>query len=207
VNASLLTRIRWRLEDRLYSLERSLRHQEDAKVLVGVLVFAALVAGGFLAAKELARASSGSASQATVRPITVRQKVRVRIHGHVVTRWRVRKVLAQAQTVLETQTVHTPNGIRLVTHPVTRYRVVYRKHLVKVHGKTRTVLQPVHGKTLTDTRTLTKTSTQFVTLTRQVTNQEFVTVTQPVTNTVVSTETDTLPLTITVTVTTHPGNG
>ena len=171
-------------------------------MLVGVLVFAALVAGGFLAAKELARASSGSASQATVRPITVRQKVRVRIHGHVVTRWRVRKVLAQAQTVLETQTVHTPNGIRLVTHPVTRYRVVYRKHLVKVHGKTRTVLQP-----LTDTRTLTKTSTQFVTLTRQVTNQEFVTVTQPVTNTVVSTETDTLPLTITVTVTTHPGNG
>jgi hypothetical protein len=187
----------------LYSLERALRHQEDAKVLlgvlVGVLVFAALVAAGFAAARTLARASSGPTSQAAAHVVTVRQKVRARIHGHLVTRWRVRKVLAQAQTVLETQTIHTPNGIRVVTHPVTRYQVVYRKHLVKVHGKTRTVLQPV-----TNTHTLTKTNTHFVT--RQVTNKEFVTVTQPVTNTVVSTETDTLPVTTTVTVTTNPGH-
>jgi hypothetical protein len=201
VYVSRLTWIRWRLEDRLYSPEKSLRHQEDAKVLVGllvgVLVLAALVAGGFAAARTIAHASSGPTSQAAAHVVTVRQKVRTRIHGHVVTRWRVRKVLAQAQTVLETQTIHTPNGIRVVTHPVTRYQVVYRKHLVKAHGKTRTVLQP-----LANTQTLTKSSTQVVT--RQVTSKEFVTVTQPVTNTVVSTETDTLPVTTTVTVTTAP---
>jgi hypothetical protein len=108
-----------------------------------------------------------------------------------VTRWRVRRVIAKAQTVLETETLRTPNGIRVVTHPVTRYRVVYRKHLVKVRGKTRTVLQP-----LTTTQTLTKTSTELVTVTHQVT--------QAVTTTVVTTETDTLPLTVTLPV---PGHG
>jgi hypothetical protein len=108
-----------------------------------------------------------------------------------VTRWRVRRVIAKAQTVLETETLRTPNGIRVVTHPVTRYRVVYRKHFVKVRGKTRTVLQP-----LTTTQTLTKTSTELVTVTHQVT--------QAVTTTVVTTETDTLPLTVTLPV---PGHG
>jgi hypothetical protein len=206
VHVSLLTRIRWRLEDRLYALERFLRYQEDAKVLLGVLLgvlvlATALVAGGFAAARALARASSGPTSQAAAPVVTVLQKVRVRNHGRVVTSWRVRKVVAKAQTVLETQTLRTPNGTRVVTHPVTRYRVVYRKHLVKVNGETRTVLRP-----LTNTQTLTKTNTNLVTLTRQVTNNQFVTVTQAVTNTVVSTETDTLPLTVTVTVTTTPGH-
>jgi hypothetical protein len=185
VHGSRLTRIRWRLEDRLYSLERSLRYQNDAKVflsvLLGVFVLAALTAGGFAAARALARTSS---SHAAAHVVTVRQKVRLWDHGRVVTRWRVREMVAHAQTVLETQTLRTPNGIRVVTRPVTRYRVV--------HGKTRTVLRPL---------TSTQTNTDLVTVTRQVTDKQFVTVTQPVTNTVVSTETDTLPLTVTLTVT------
>jgi hypothetical protein len=123
----------------------------------------------------------------------------VREHGRLVTRWRLRHVYARAETVMQTRTVQTPTGIRLVRRPVTRYQVVYRKHVTTVHGRTRTVLQPV-----TNTKTLTSASTQRVIVTRQVTNTQVITVTQPMTvvatTTVVSTETDTLPITITVTV-------
>ena len=200
---TLLTRIRWWLED-LWARLVDLRYEQDAKVIVGLLLLVALVFGGFVAARTVARASSGSTTRPAGRIVTLRQKVRVRVHGHVVTRWRRRKVYAQAQTVLETQTIHTPTGVRLVTHPVTRYRVAYRKHVVTVHGKTRTVLQP-----LPNTPNPSGTSTRLVTLTREVTNKEFVTVTQPAatvleTTTVVVTETDTLPVTITVTVPTIP---
>jgi hypothetical protein len=157
-------------------------------VLVGVLVLAALVAAGFLAARAVADASNS----ASVRVITTRQKVLVRLHSHVVTRGRIRKVYEKPQTVLETQTIHTPTGVRLVTHRVVRNRVVYRKHVVKVHGKTRTVQQPV-----TNTRTVTHQVTDSRTVTHPVTVVE--------TTKVVSTQT--LPVTTTVTVTTHPGNG
>ena len=80
---------------------------------------------------------------------------------------------------MRTQTIRTPNGIRVVTRPLTRYRVVYRKQLVTRSGATRTV-------------------------TNQVTDSRVVTVTRPVTvvatTTVVSTKTATVPITITVTV-------
>jgi hypothetical protein len=187
----LLTRLRWWLED--------LRDTQDAKIVSGLLVLAVLVVGGFFAARTVAHASTTGPTGAAMRIVTMRQKVRVREHGRVVTRWRLRRVRAQAQTVLETQLVHTPEGIRMVTRPVTRYRVVYRKHLVTVQGKARTVLQPV-----TNTKTFTSTSTQRVTVTDQVTDNQAVTVTKPVTvvatTTVVSTQTETVPLTITVTV-------
>jgi hypothetical protein len=167
--------------------------------MVGVLVLAVLVVAGFLAARTVAGGSPTAATQPAVRVVTMRQKVRVRAHDHLVTRWRTRKVYAQARTELETQTIRTPAGIRVVTRPVTHYRIVYRQHLVTVRGETRTVLQPV-----TNTQTLTSTSTQFVTLTRHVTDTQVATVTQPVTvlatTTVVSTATVTVPLTVTVTV-------
>jgi hypothetical protein len=125
----------------------------------------------------------------------------------VVTRWRIRKVHARAQTVMQTQTIHTPHGTRVVTRPVVRYRVTYRKHVIKVNGKTRTVLQPV-----TSSQTMTDTRTQVVTSTHNETNTVVTTVTQPVTvvetTTVVSTqtetETQTVPITVTVTVPTIP---
>jgi hypothetical protein len=190
---SRLRRFRWWLGDLRWRLA-DLRDSDDAKVSVGLLVLVMLVFGGFFAARTVARASSATSTGAHLRAVTLRQRIRVREHGRVVTRWRLRRVYEQAQTVLQTQTVRTPNGIRLVTRPVTRYRLVYRKRLVRVNGKARTVLRPV-----TDTQT--RTNTQLLTVTRQVTNNQVVTVTQPVTTTVVSTETDTVPVTVTVTVT------
>ena len=173
---------------------------------VGLLGLLVLVIGGFVAARAVAHASNVAATEPAVRVVTTRQKVLVRVHGHLVTRWRTHKIYEKGQTVLETQTIHTPTGVRLVTRPVTRYRVV--KHVVRVHGKTRTVVQPV-----TDTRTRTSTNTQLVTVTHQSTDTR--TVTQPVTvvqtTTVVSTETQTetetvtVPITITVTLPTTSG--
>jgi len=94
--------------------------------------------GGFLAARTVAHASADTATRSKLHVLTLRQRVRTRVHGHVVTRWRLRKVYAKAQTVMQTQTIHTPHGIRVVTHPVTREHVVYRKHVVRKNGSTRT---------------------------------------------------------------------
>jgi len=189
---SLLTRIRWRLTD--------LRDEQDAKVVIGLLVLMLLAVGGVAVARAVARASSGAPARAGVRVVTMRQKTRVMVHGHLVTRWHTRKVYARAQTVLQTQTIHTPNGTRVLTRPVVRYRVAYRKQVVTEHGKTRTVLQPV-----TDGQTVTNTRTQVVTSTREVTDEQVTTVREPVTvvatTTVVSTVTETVPVTVTLPVT------
>jgi hypothetical protein len=88
--------------------------------------------------------------------VTVRQEVRVREHGHVVTLWRVRRLYAHAKTVMRTQKISTPNGVRLVTRPVTRYRIVYRNHLVTVPAKTVTVTRRV---TVVETTTAVSTET------------------------------------------------
>ena len=190
---SLFTRVRWWLAD--------LWVEQDARVVAGLVVLVLLALGGVAAARTVARASSPAPAQASVRVTTMRQKVRVMVHGHLVTRWRTRKVYSRAQTVMQTETIQTPNGTRVVTHPVVRYRIAYRKHVVTVNGKTRTVLQPV-----TNAQTVTNTKTQVVTSTRQVTDRT--TVTQPVTvvdtTTVVSTVTETVPITVTVTVPTVP---
>ena len=166
---TLLTRLRWRLEE--------LRDSQDARVVVGILVLAVLVLGGFLAARTVARASTATPSSATTRMITLRQRVHVIRHGHVVTRWRSRTVSAQVLTVMQTRTLDSANG------PVT------------LPGKTRTVLQQVRP---------TGAATRLVTVTREVTDSRVVTVEQPVTvvdtTTVVSTETESLPFTTTVTV-------
>jgi hypothetical protein len=169
VQPSLRTRLRWRLQE--------LRDANDAKVIAGLLLLLALTFGGFFAARTVARASADP--RAATRMVTLRQNVRVGGQGRAVTRWRLRRLYSQAQTLMRTQTIQTPGGIRLVTHPVIRYRVVYRKGLVTRPGETRTVTRQV-----TDSR--------VVTVTRQVT--------MVATTTVVSTKTDTLPITITVTV-------
>lgn len=193
---SLLTRIRWRLDD--------LRTQQDAKLAVGLLVLALLAFGGVAAARAVAQAASPPPARTGVRVVTMRQKVKVRVHGRLVTRWRSRKVYARPQTVLQTRTIQTPNGSRVITRPVVRYRVAYRKRVVRVNGKTRTIRQPV-----TSLQTTTNTRTQVVTSTRGVTSTVVKTVTDPVTvvetTTVVSTETQTIPVTVTVTVPSPPG--
>jgi hypothetical protein len=188
---SLLTRIRWRLGD--------LWAQQDARLIVGLLVVLALAGGGLAAARVVAQASSTSPAPSGVKVVTMREKVRVKVHGHLVTRWRTRRVYARAHTVMQTETIHTPHGTRVVTRRVVRYHVAYRKKVIKVNGKTRTVMQPV-----TSSQTVTNSRTQVVTNTRQVTETRTDTVTQPVTvvvtTTVVSTETDTVPVTVTVSV-------
>lgn len=170
---SLRTRLRWRLEE--------LRHLDDRKVIVGLLLFVALTFGGFFAARTVARASTSAGT----RVITVRQRVRLSGgHGHVVTHWRLRTISSQAQTmlsprvqtVLQTQTIQTPSGVRLVTRPVTHYRVVYRKQIVTAPGEPQTI-------------TRQRTDTRVVTVTHKVT--------VVATITVVSTKTD--PVSITVT--------
>ena len=61
----------------------------------------------------------------------------MRRNGHVVTRVRVRRrvVYARAQTVLQTETIKTPTGTRVVTRPVTRYHVIYRKHVITMTSR------------------------------------------------------------------------
>lgn len=166
VQPSLLTRIRWRLEE--------LRHVDDAKLIGGLVLALTLTFGGFLAARAATRASAGSAS--VTQMVTLRQKVRVREHGHIVTRWRIRHLYARGQTVMRTQTISTPNGIRLVTHRITRDRMVYRN---RPAAPAKTV---VVSRQVTDVRT--------VTATQQLTVVE--------TTTAISTVTDTLPITVTV---------
>jgi hypothetical protein len=189
VQPTLLTRLRWRLEE--------LRDAQDAKVIVGVLLLAALTIGGFLAARTVAR-SSAVAAPSRAHVVTLRQ--RTRLQGRVVTHWRLRTVKGGAQAVMHT--LRSPDGVRVLTRPVSRTRVVYRKQVVMVHGQARTVLQPV---TSVQTLTRSSTNTQLVTVTRRVTNTVTVQhqVTAVVTTTVVSTktvtQTVTLPITVTVT--------
>lgn len=176
----------------------------DGKLVGALAAGAVLLAGGFFAAKNLtSRAAAAGDSQKIVRLVTT-VPVTVRDHGRKVVRYRRKIVYAQASTTLETQTIRTPEGTRVVTRPVTRYHVVYRKKVVTRNGHARTVLQPVTSTqslastdlvTTTATRTATVTQTQPVTVTQPVTD------TQVVTTTVVTTETDTLPVTVTVTVT------
>jgi hypothetical protein len=199
---SFVSRVRWWLEDRVVEPTRA-----NAKV-VSVLLGAGLLVLGGLAARQVVQAQASTSPQRLVKlTTTVRQLERVRRNGRVVTRWHVRRrvVYAQPQTVLQTQTIHTPNGTRVVTRPVTRYHVVYRKHVVTVNGKTRTVNRPVTSvRTQTNTQTSTVRVTQPVTVTqvRTTTNQTTTTVVQ--TTTVITTVT--LPGT-TVTITSPVGVG
>jgi hypothetical protein len=194
---SVVTRFRWWLEDRVVEPTRA-----NAKVLAVVLAVALLALGG-LAARQVVQAQASTSTQPLVRlTTTVRQLVRVHKNGRTVVRWRVRRkvVYARAQTVLQTRTIHTPTGTRVVTRPVTRYHVVYRKHVVTVHGKTQTVNRPV-----TDVQTQTQTQTSTVRVTQPVTVTQVRMTTQQTTTTVVQTTTVittvTLPgTTVTVTV-------
>jgi len=74
---SPFTRFRWWLQD--------LWDARDAKIALGMLVLAVLVVGGFLAARTVAHASVDTATRPKLHVVTLRQRVRTRVHGHVVT--------------------------------------------------------------------------------------------------------------------------
>jgi hypothetical protein len=192
-----MERFRWWLG----SIRDAIEGSSDAKIVGALVLIALLAGGGYLAADKISLAGAGTdpgASTHLVRRVTtVREPVKVRVHGHTVVRWRLRRkvVEAQPQTVMQRETVMTPGGKKIVTRPVVRYRVAYRKKIVQKDGKTSTV---VESQTVTDSRTSTVSRTETVvqTVTRPVT----VVQTQTVVTTV------TLPgTTVTVTLPTIPG--
>jgi hypothetical protein len=190
----------------------------DGRIVVGLVAALLLLGAGFYSAKRL---SSANASTGGAVRITTRVPVTETVNGHTVVRYRRKAVYAQASTSYRTQTIQTPSGTKVVTRPVARYRVIYRKKVVTRNGRATTVLQPVTTTsqltstdlvttTVVSNATTTRTVTQPVTVTttREVTTTVVQgtteTVTVPVTTTVVSTQTDTVPVTVTVTVPTIP---
>lgn len=184
-----MERFRWWVDDIRAAMEDS----SDAK-MVGVLALVVLLAGGgYFVAGKVSQAGAGtgkSSSTHLVRLVTtVREPMKVRVHGHTVIRWRVRRkvIEAPAQTVMQRETVQTPGGTKVITRPV----VTYRKKVVTAAGKKSTV---VVSQTITDsrTRTVSRTETDVQTVMRPVT----VTVVQTVVSTVTlpgTTVTVTLP--------------
>ena len=175
-------RLRWWLEDHVFEPGRT-----DAKALAVVAGVALLVLGGF-AARQVVRAQASTSPQRLVRiTTTVHRLVKLQRNGRTILQWRVRRrvLYAQAQTVLQTKTIRTPNGTRVVTRPVTRYRVVYRKRVVTVSGKTQTVRTPV-------------TQTATVRVTQPVTVTQVKTATLHATTTVIQTKTTTVITTVTL---------
>jgi hypothetical protein len=193
-----MARFRWWFADRvqrskwLYAdIRDTFGSSTNAKLVAALVLVAVLAGGGYIVADKTSQAGAGTnSSPDLVRLVTtVREPVKVRVHGHTVVRWRVRRkvVEAQAQTVMQRRTVRTPAGTKVISRPV----VTYRKKVVKVGGKTSTVAVP---QTITDSRTSTvlQTKTDIQTVTRPVT----VVQTQTVVSTVTlpgTTETVTVP--------------
>lgn len=164
-----MKRLQWWFLDALDAIEDSV----NAKRVGGALALVALLAGGgYLVADQVAKTGTGTVRLVT----TVREPVKVGLHGRTVVRWVPRRKVVQApgRTVMRRETVKTPAGTKVVTRPV----VTYRKKVVAVGGKTSTVVAP---RTVTETRTVTEVQTA----TRPVTVVQ--------TRTVVSTVAVTLP--------------
>jgi hypothetical protein len=181
---------------------RYLRTRYPERLLFLLPVLLGLVAWAGYAAVS-AMGSSKPATQSYVRlDTTVVRTVKVREHGKVVIKRipEIKHIYAKPVTVMQTRTVQTPGGTKIVTEPVVRYKPVYRRKVVIVHGKPVTVNQIVtNTKMLTDTQMLTVTNEHTV-----VNNQ---TVNQTVNQTQTLTKTETAPaVTVTldpVTVTEH----
>jgi hypothetical protein len=175
----------------------------DVKAVIVLVLVGLLLVGGFFASGHLtsAKAADSSGSKSYVLETTVRKVVTVREHGKVVVKRVpivVRRTVVQAstdfQTVVDTQVVTTPGGVRYVEKKVVRYVPVVHTSIVHVNGTTKTLTQT---RLVPTTRTETQTLTNVVTNEQTVTNQNTVvvaktqTVVQPVTT--VETKTVTAP--------------
>jgi hypothetical protein len=180
----------------------------EAKVSVGVVLTGLMLGGGWFAADRLTAAHAGTTgTRALVLERTVRKVVVVTEGGKVirrlvpvVTRVKVRqpgKTSYQTRTTYKSQVVTTPGSVRVVPRVVTTFAPVVKKRVVRVNGKTHTVVETLLAPTI---RTETQSQTQ--TQTHEVTNVQTVTNTQNVvqTETVSQTKTITLPA-VTTTVT------
>jgi hypothetical protein len=156
----------------------------EAKVALSALVLLVLLGGGWIAADRLTSAHAVSSSSDFVLETTVQKVVTVRERGKVVRRIVpvVKRVYLKRQTAYEVQTkyekqfVTAPGTVRVLRRIVTTYVPTVKRELVKVNGKTRTVVR-------TQLVPTTKVQTQTLTQTRVLTNQQTVTNQQTITNT------------------------
>jgi len=181
---------------------RYLRYRFGSVGLVAPLVALGLLAvGGALAMRALA-GSDGTAAYVPL-TTTVLQRVKVVEHGRTVYKRVpvVKRIYARRVTVQRTRTIDTPGGKQTVTDSVVRYRPVYRRQVVLVHGKPVTIARIVTDtRMLTNTQMLTVTNEHVSTLVNDHTVVDQQTVNQTVNQTVTNVRTETQPAeTVTVT--------
>jgi hypothetical protein len=172
------------------------RYPERLAMLGGLVALAVGVAG-YMAVSALGSGAASGSGYALV-TTTVKGKVRV---------------LKLMRTVSRLETRTLPGGTEVVVRRSVRYRPVYRRQVIHVHGKAVTVRRVVtNSRTHTVVRSRTQSRTQTVSQTQTVTRTatrpaQTVTVTGPgatVTDTVTETVTEPTTVTITVTVPTVP---
>ena len=177
---------------------RYLRTRYPERLLFLLPAVLALLAWAGYAAVNAMGSSSPAADSYVRLDTTVIRTVKVREHGKVVIKRipEIKHIFAKPTTVMQTRTVQTPGGTKVVTEAVVRYKSVYRRKVVLVHGKPVTVNQIVtNTRMLTDTQMLTVTNEHTSVV---VQNQ---TVNQTVNQTQTLTKTETAPV---VTVTLDP---
>ena len=218
------------------------RLPSEARVVVVALLLAGLLGGGWFAADRLTAAGASVAgSDSFVLETTVQKVITVREKGKLIKKVIpvVRRVYVRGKTATDYQTqlryatrvVTTPGAVRTIRRVVTTVVPVVKKRVVKVNGKTRTLVetrlvpttrtetraqtetrvqtitntQPANTitETRTENNTKTVTSSQTQTQTQTVTQTQTETVVQTVTETktITETETITVPVTVTETVT------
>jgi hypothetical protein len=185
---------------------RYLRTRYPERLLFLVPALLALLAWAGYAAVNAMGSGSPAADSYVQIDTTVIRTVKIRQHGKVVIKRipEIKHIYAKPMTVMQTHTVQTPGGTKIVTEPVVRYKPVYRRKVVLVHGKAVTVNQIVtNTRMLTDTQMLTVTNEHTSTIVNDhlstvVQNQ---TVNQTVNQTQTVTKTETAPV---VTVTQPP---
>jgi hypothetical protein len=174
------------------------RVRSELKIAFGVVVLLLLLGGGWFAADRLTTArASVSSTDAFVLETTVKKIVTVRERGKIVRKivpvvkrvYLPRETAIALQTKYQKQLVTAPGTVHVVRRLVTTYVPVVKKQLVKVNGKTRTV---VRTQLVPTTRVETQIQTQIQT--RAVTNLQTVTDQQTITNNRTSTQTQTQTL-------------
>jgi hypothetical protein len=200
------------------------RMRGEVKVLIGAIVLALMLGGGWAAADRLSKASAGTTAASGgyfTFETTVDRLVTVRESGRIVRKLVpvVKKVFLKPKTSFKTTTsvqthvVTQAGGVRTVRTKVVVHVPVISTKLVTVNGKTKTLVTTrlipttaIQTQTNTLTRVQTQTQTQVQmqtqTQTSTVTTTKTTTATNTVTNTVTTTHTVTQPVTTTKTVTT-----
>jgi hypothetical protein len=202
----------------------------EVKVLVGAIVLALMLGGGWAAADRLSKASAGTTAASGgffTFETTVDRLVTVRESGRIVRKLVpvVKKVFLKPKTSFKTTTavqthvVTQAGGVRTVRTKVVVHVPVISTKLVTVNGKTKTLvttrlipttaietqtntLTRVQTQTQTQTQVQVQMQTQTQTQTSTVTTTKTTTATNTVTSTVTTTHTVTQPVTTTKTVTT-----